>query len=88
MDNFTRVHLEEYAKRTFEFGHIVGFVSWVDSHDAEDIDYWCGAGWPVAAEQYRRDAYYAYIEACDEENLDAHEYKMWEVHNKPKGPLG
>jgi hypothetical protein len=32
--------------------------------------------------------YFAYAQACEEENLDAHDYHMWEVHGRPAGPLG
>lgn len=88
MDTFTRHHLEAYAKQAFSDGHTVGFVSWVSSHDAEDLDDWGRVGWPSAADEYRKSDYYAYVEACDDENVDAHGWHMWDVHDRPKGPIG
>lgn len=32
--------------------------------------------------------YVRYVAACDAENLEPHSLHMWDVHGRPKGPLG
>lgn len=67
------------------------------------IDAWYGEwaddewdmGGDLAKDEYEhenqlalREAYVRYVIACATENLNAHDYDMWLVHNQPKGPLG
>lgn len=55
MDDFTTQHLQVYADRTIgqDEPENYEFVFWVHSLDADDLEYYCQHGWPVALSQFR-----------------------------------
>lgn len=63
------------------------FMSWLaDAIEATGRVVWEeGEPWAVEADD---NAYLEYVEACEAENLEAHDVDMWRVHGRPTGPLG